>query len=511
MFGHPADINVHPYAQQSVLTVPSFSASAYQAEPNTPPDETFSSFFTPVNTNCQKQNSVAECSSFKNGHQVDARHWPPSVSSIRDSRTTKSAASLHSNGFCYGDDERHRSVNGCAKEKTSELINVDLDSQAVKPGSNLRMATENSPKTSVSTPTLATLGSPLQLPYRYHCRISATDYCIMALMVPIVPLRVAGLLFLMISGWLIAKVALFNINKTNDLLTAAPLTGWRRKCQIILRHIGRWMFFLCGLHWIRWEGRVEELLKRRKGQEVQAPVLVVAPHISYMDAFLCVIMDCCVVSRSSLKSLPFFGPAISLMQPLYVDREDMQSRISTVEALRERCRKDITLNRWNWPPVFIFPEGTTSNGKSFFKFKSGAFIPGQPVQLIGLSYKTCMRSFQPVTMTWDTNLPVWKSLVCILLQPNITAIVTALGVYCPSQDEKLNPDLYTANVERYMSLKLGLPATEYTFQHAKNYAATVHYKREAAGDRSSANSSTETVAATDYQSRTRGRKHSFRV
>lgn len=143
------------------------------------------------------------------------------------------------------------------------------------------------------------------------------------------------------------------------------------------------------------------------------------------------------------------------------------SRISTVDVLKKRCKDETG----RWPPIFIFPEGTTSNGKCLFKFKSGAFIPGQNVNLIGVRYRTCMRSFQPATMTWDTNLPVWKSALCLLLQPNITATVTAMGVYRPSDQEQRDPSLYTKNVQLFMSTQLKLPVADVSYRDAKSFAS----------------------------------------
>merc|ERR1712176_894077 len=39
-----------------------------------------------------------------------------------------------------------------------------------------------------------------------------------------------------------------------------------------------------------------------------------------------------------------------------------------------------------FPPVLIFPEGTTTNGLSLLRFKSGGFLAGAPVQPVVLTY-----------------------------------------------------------------------------------------------------------------------------
>ena len=55
-----------------------------------------------------------------------------------------------------------------------------------------------------------------------------------------------------------------------------------------------------------------------------------------------------------------------------------------------------------WPPVLIFPEGTTGNGKCLFKFKPGAFYPGQPIQITSIQYISCMSNWNPIIMAWDS-------------------------------------------------------------------------------------------------------------
>jgi hypothetical protein len=58
-----------------------------------------------------------------------------------------------------------------------------------------------------------------------------------------------------------------------------------------------------------------------------------------------------------------------------------------------------------WPPVLIFPEGTTGNGKCLFKFKPGAFYPGQPIQMTSIQYISCMSSWNPMIMvSWSDYL-----------------------------------------------------------------------------------------------------------
>lgn len=47
-------------------------------------------------------------------------------------------------------------------------------------------------------------------------------------------------------------------------------------------------------------------------------------------------------------------------------------------ARHGRCRR--------YPPILIFPEGTTTNGQCLIDFKRGAFVPGVPVKPVVLKY-----------------------------------------------------------------------------------------------------------------------------
>ena len=53
-------------------------------------------------------------------------------------------------------------------------------------------------------------------------------------------------------------------------------------------------------------------------------------------------------------------------QPVYVSREDPNSRENTIKEIRDRAR-----DKGKWPQIVIFPEGTCTNRKSLITFKPG--------------------------------------------------------------------------------------------------------------------------------------------
>jgi lysophosphatidylcholine acyltransferase / lyso-PAF acetyltransferase len=64
-----------------------------------------------------------------------------------------------------------------------------------------------------------------------------------------------------------------------------------------------------------------------------------------------------------------------------VKRENYNSRYQTVHDIMERVKQPEL-----WPQIFIYPEGTCSNGQSLIEFKTGAFNPGQSVQPVIVRY-----------------------------------------------------------------------------------------------------------------------------
>ncbi|MEQ2162001.1 hypothetical protein GOODEAATRI_015475 [Goodea atripinnis] len=114
----------------------------------------------------------------------------------------------------------------------------------------------------------------------------------------LVPLRItlAALFFLIM--WPIARLRLVGLSKEER---ARPVTGWR--CWLfhpIVWLLSRAVFFSLGFLWVKVKGRRADLK--------EAPVLVVAPHSSFLDMLvLCPTQLATVVSRSENTSLPVIG------------------------------------------------------------------------------------------------------------------------------------------------------------------------------------------------------------
>ncbi|KAK2913220.1 hypothetical protein Q8A67_001619 [Cirrhinus molitorella] len=260
------------------------------------------------------------------------------------------------------------------------------------------------------------------------------------------PVRItlATLFFLLM--WPIARLRLAGLSEAERV---EPVRGWRWWLfHHIILFLSRAVFFSVGFLWIKVKGRQAGLK--------EAPVLVVAPHSSFLDMLvLCATGLPVVVSRSENCKLPVIGALLEFNQSVIVSRKDPESRKKCVSQISERVMSD-----GRWPQMLMFPEGTTTNGRALIKFKPGAFLAGVPVQPVLLHYPG---ELDTVRWTWK-GLSWLGALWHTTSQIYTSVTVEFLPVYTPSQEEKQNPDLYAENVQKLMAKALCVPATDYVME-----------------------------------------------
>jgi len=99
------------------------------------------------------------------------------------------------------------------------------------------------------------------------------------------------------------------------------------------------------------------------------PVVYVANHQSGLDMFTissAVQPNTVTVGKKSLKWIPFFGQMYWLTGNILIDRDNTNKAIGTIAQTVNKI-KDKKLSVW------LFPEGTRSNGRGLLRFKTGAF------------------------------------------------------------------------------------------------------------------------------------------
>ncbi|XP_017474168.1 PREDICTED: lysophosphatidylcholine acyltransferase [Rhagoletis zephyria] len=266
------------------------------------------------------------------------------------------------------------------------------------------------------------------------------------LTVLLLPIRVVGCVLSLLSAWMFACIGLYGL--TLDELMSKPITGWRKQCQRVTSGAMRTLFAAGTFMHIKLTGE--------RASPKQAPIMVVAPHSSYVDSIIVVATGPpSIVAKRETADIPLLGKIINFAQPIYVQREDPNSRQNTIRQIVQRARSED-----EWPQVVIFSEGTCTNRKALIKFKPGAFYPGVPVQPVLLKYPNKYDSF---TWTWD-GPGVLKLLWLTMAQFYSRCEIEFLPVYTPSEEEKADANLYAQNVRDVMAKALGVPTSEYSFE-----------------------------------------------
>lgn len=113
---------------------------------------------------------------------------------------------------------------------------------------------------------------------------------------------------------------------------------------------------------------------RRIGVEVvaegHAPLegLVVSNHLSYLDVLAYAsIAPCVFVAKREVRGWPVFGAFATMAGTIYVDRERHAANVSAATRMEEALAAGLR--------VVLFPEGTSSNGRTALRFHSGFFEP----------------------------------------------------------------------------------------------------------------------------------------
>lgn len=101
----------------------------------------------------------------------------------------------------------------------------------------------------------------------------------------------------------------------------------------------------------------------------EKPAVYIVNHQDVLDVFICTGMlpkNIAILGKTELRYIPVFGLAFWLAGNLYINRHNKQKAWDTMKSVAE-----IVVRRQRG--IFIFPEGTRSNGKGMQAFKSGAF------------------------------------------------------------------------------------------------------------------------------------------
>ncbi|XP_043240088.1 uncharacterized protein LOC122390822 isoform X3 [Amphibalanus amphitrite] len=147
-----------------------------------------------------------------------------------------------------------------------------------------------------------------------------------------------GVCLCVLIGWMFACIGLYGMTEEER---NQPLRGWRRRLRVVLLLCTRTVFFSAGFPWVTVRGR--------RASARDAPIIAVAPHSSYFDVLPVIVMAApSVVAKIETSRAAMFGKLIDYTQPVYVSREDPNSRQNTIREIQRRAHSN-----GQWPQAAL--------------------------------------------------------------------------------------------------------------------------------------------------------------
>lgn len=251
--------------------------------------------------------------------------------------------------------------------------------------------------------------------------------------------------FFVLNACFLAKICLgviWLLNRCN--INSEPFRQLARNICFAILRVG---LFFAGFYWIR-------VIDCRRDKNRFAPIIPVVPHSSFFDILIILkLKRPTFVSKAENQYAFLIGNILRLCKGIYVNREDKNSRLKTINEIRDRAN--------NGEQILIFPEGTCANRTSLVQFKMGAFYPCLPVQPVIARWNAgdCLDT---VTWSWEGPDAV-KLFICALTRISTNLEITILPEYIPNNEEKANTRLFVENVSKLMCHETGVLQSYYSF------------------------------------------------
>ncbi|KAG8344305.1 putative acyltransferase [Trypanosoma vivax] len=193
--------------------------------------------------------------------------------------------------------------------------------------------------------------------------------------------------------------------------------------------------------------------------------LLISNHSCVVEVcILFMLADCpSFVTRWENRKVPLFGMVADTARAIFVHRESTESRHVTAREICARARNKDP----NGPQLLIFPEGTTANQRALFMFKKGAMEPGEPIQMICVSFP--YKHFNPCWNGRGCGGNNFRDLTLRLCSQFVNHVeIRALPVYTPTDEERENPTLYAGHCQKMMASILGCGISDCTYADYAN-------------------------------------------
>jgi len=269
----------------------------------------------------------------------------------------------------------------------------------------------------------------------------------------LLPLRVVLVAITMLLIWLLYRLSSCCGPSSKSAEGLLPHSRAERLLLRVVSPLWRLVLLWVGVLWIR--------VRRPVGERDAPNATIVANHVSTLDGPLLGYVHSCLITAVAMRWVckgPYTSAVARAHHVLAVGRPKLardaasskvspettpaKSATDTIAEYQRSCAADSGLL-----PMAIFPEGTTKASRCLMRFRTGAFVSGEPVRPVCLFY--------PDRFAWIDSLPVHIFTVLTMWCSCVEVVV--LPLYEPSPAEKKDPHLYARNVQAVMAKALDLP------------------------------------------------------
>jgi lysophosphatidylcholine acyltransferase/lyso-PAF acetyltransferase len=303
--------------------------------------------------------------------------------------------------------------------------------------------------------------------------MSTYERCKVALCVcsGLVVVRVVSIAMLVGVAYVLARVSLLG-SSGRITRESSPPAAWRLAVLAPMRVLCRGVLLVLGVWRLETRGRLDP-----------RACLVTPNHVSALDLLaIYSLMLPSALSKAETFGIPLIGTIFRALSVIPLAREHSSDRALATDLIRKlaesRAEGSSALGSTSgrrgaptmWPPVLVFPQGTTTRERCMNMFQRGAFF-GLPVQPVALHYP--WRHFDPAFVV--NRASDWYS-VRMLCQLRIDVEVSFLPLHVPSAAECADATLFAANVRAEIADALGAEVTEHSFEDAKLYRCALTCK-----------------------------------
>jgi len=203
-------------------------------------------------------------------------------------------------------------------------------------------------------------------------------------------------------------------------------------------------------------------LETRGAAPANGPVLVVANHVSWLDVqVLNAVRSLRFVAKSETRRWPICGGIAAGFDTIFLERANVR------DAARVKARVASALEAGQ--SVAVFPEGTTTDGRSLGRFYAALFEAaieaGVPVQPIALRYPRADGAANPAAAFVD-DMTFLDSLLQVAREPRLVARLT----FAPAIDTSTRcRRRIAAQARRAIAEALDLPAVAAAAEHVARF------------------------------------------